>query len=125
MDENERTDVFVCMKRMPQLLVLLLVLVSCGGRSPTDPSGGSRATLSGRVTDPYGHIWGGVSIGVVRPNGGVVASGLTGDNGRYSIGGLTPGPYRVWLQLGRTGPGYFAADVDLREGRNTLDIVSR
>jgi hypothetical protein len=125
MDENARPDVLACMKRMPPLLVLLLVLVSCGGHSPTDPFGGRPATLSGRVTDPYDHVWGGVSIGVVRPNGGVVASGLTGDNGRYSIGSITPGPYRVWLQLGRTGPGYFAADVDLHEGRNTLDIVSR
>lgn len=113
------------MKRMPLLLALLFVLVSCGGHSPTDPFGGRSATLSGRVTDPYGNVWGGVSIGVVRPDGGVVDSGLTNDQGRYSIGRLTPGPYRVWLQLGRTGPGYFAADVELHEGGNTLDLISR
>jgi hypothetical protein len=112
-------------KRIPLLLVLLLTLVSCNGHSPTDPFSGSTASLSGRVTDPYGHVWGGVSIGIIHPDKGVIADGLTNDEGRYSISRLTPGPYRVWLQLGRTGPGYVVADIVLREGRNTLDIVSR
>ena len=112
------------MKRVAFLLPLLFVLLSCGGRSPTDPLGG-RATLSGVVADRYGNVWGGVSIGIVQPNGGVVDSGLTDDRGRYSIKHLWPGHYRVWLQLGRTGPGYFVGDVDLHEGQNTLDITSR
>jgi hypothetical protein len=111
-------------KRIPLLLVLLLVLVSCNGVSPTDPSGRS-ATLSGVVTDPYGNVWGGVAIGIVEPDGSVMTSGLTDDAGRYSISGIRPGRYRVWLQLGRTGPGYFVADLDMREGNNTFDIVSR
>ena len=46
----------------------------------------------------------------------MVADGLTNDDGRYSISRLRPGQYRVWLQLGRTGPGYFVGDIDLREG---------
>jgi len=50
---------------------------------------------------------------------------MTDDHGRYTIKQLTPGHYRVWLQLGRTGPGYFVNDVDLIEGHNTYDIVSR
>lgn len=109
-------------KRTSLLLVLLLALVSCNG-SPTSPFGGW-AKISGVVSDPHGNIWGGVSIGIVRPEG-VVASANTNDKGRYSIDDLRPGQYKVWLQLGRTGPGYFVADVDLREGNNTLDIVSR
>ena len=113
----------MCVRRVPFLLALLFVFLSCGGRSPTDPFDRS-ATLSGVVTDRYGNVWGGVSIGVVQPSG-AVDSGLTDDHGRYSIRRLRPDHYRVWLQLGRTGPGYFAADVDLHEGQNTLDIVSR
>jgi hypothetical protein len=124
MDEQRRPAVFLRVKRIPFLLALLFAVVSCDGFSPTDPSGRS-ATLSGVVTDPHGQIWGGVSIGIVEPDGGVVASGLTDNSGRYSISRLRPGRYRVWLQLGRTGPGYFVADVDLREGYNSFDIVSR
>lgn len=112
------------MKRISLLLGLLLVLVSCDGHSPTSPSTGRWASLSGVVTDPYANVWGGVSIGIVDPSG-VVGSGVTDDKGSYSIGPLRPGHYRIWLQLGRTGPGYFVGDVDLREGRNTFDIVSR
>ncbi len=112
-------------KRIPFLLVLLFALVSCDSHSPTNPFTGRSATLSGVVTDRYGNVWGGVSIGIVHPDRGVVASGLTDDDGRYSIRRLRPGKYRVWLQLGRTGPGYFVGDIDLREGHNTFDIVSR
>jgi hypothetical protein len=112
-------------KRIPFLLALLLALVSCDGHSPTDPFTGPSATLAGVVTDRYGNVWGGVSIGMIQPDGSVVASGLTDDDGRYSIRRLRPGPYRVWLQLGRTGPGYLVGDVELREGHNTFDIVSR
>jgi hypothetical protein len=105
-------------KRAPFLIVLLFALVSCNG-SPTDPLGARTASLSGLVNDPYGSVWGGVTIGLVG------ADGKTDDHGRYSIGRLHPGPYRVWLQLGRTGPGYFVDDVLLHDGQNTLDIVSR
>jgi hypothetical protein len=115
----------MCVKRIPLLPGLLFALVFCDGDSPTGPLSGDRATLSGVVTDGYGNVSGGVSIGIVEPPGGVVDSGMTDDHGRYSITRLRPGPYRVWLQLGRTGPGYFVADVDLGEGHNTLDIVSR
>ena len=113
------------MKRIPLPLVLLVLLslVSCDG-SPTSPFSGSSATLSGVVKDPYGHVWGGVTIGVVAVEG-VVADGRTNDEGRYTIKRIEPGHYKIWLQLGKTGPGYFVADVDLHEGQNTLDIVSR
>lgn len=124
LDENEGPAVLNCVKRIPFLVVLLFALASCDSHSPTDPFIG-RATLSGSVTDRYGHVWGGVSIGIVHPEKGVVADALTGDDGRYSIRRLRPGQYRVWLQLGRTGPGYFVGDIDLREGDNTFDIVSR
>ncbi|HEX3068762.1 MAG TPA: carboxypeptidase-like regulatory domain-containing protein [Thermoanaerobaculia bacterium] len=110
------------MKRILILLALLLVIASCDGHSPTDPSSGHSATLSGVVTDSRGNPWGGVSIGLVQSE--VAASGLTDDHGRYSIK-TAPGHYRVWLQLGRTGPGYFVNDVDLIAGQNTYDIVSR
>lgn len=111
--------------RLPLLLVLLFVLVSCDGASPTSPFDAGSATLSGVVADRYGSVWGGVTIGIVQPGGGVVASGATGNDGRYSIRGLHPGQYRIWLQLGRTGPGEFVGDIELREGRNTFDIVTR
>lgn len=114
----------MCVRRIPFLLILLFIFISCDGHSPTDPFT-ERASLSGVVTDPYGHVWGGVTIGIVHPDQGVVADGLTNDQGRYSIARLRPGQYRVWLQLGRTGPGYFVGDIDLREGHNTFDIVSR
>ena len=125
MDGRERSTVFTGVKRLPLLLVLLFALVSCDGASPTAPFTGGSATLSGVVTDRHGHVWGGVTIGIVQPGGGVVAHGLTGDDGRYSIGDVRPGQYRIWLQLGRTGPGEFVGDIELREGRNTFDIVSR
>ena len=112
-------------KRIPLLLVLLVALVSCNGHSPTDPLGEHWAALSGVVSDPYGNVWGGVSIGIIQPNGGVVASGLTDGGGRYSIDRLRPGQYRIWLQLGRTGPGYVVGDLELSEGQNTFNIVSR
>ena len=121
LDVIDAQAVFVEVKRIP-LLLALFVLVSCDGRSPTDPSSGHSATLSGVVSDAHGNVWGGVSIGLVQAD--VVASGLTDDHGRYSIR-VAPGHYRVWLQLGHTGPGYFVNDVDLIDGRNTYDIVSR
>ena len=102
------------------LLVLLLVLLSsCDGESPTSPS----ATISGVVKDAYGNVWGGVTVGMVTERG-VVDSGLTGHDGIYSIARLRPGHYRVWLQLGRTGPGSFVGEVDLVEGHTTFDIVT-
>ena len=125
LDETDDLPVWIGVKRLSFFLVLLVLLVSCDGHSPTDPFGGRMASLSGVITDPYGNVWGGVSIGIVQPDGGVVASGLTDDHGRYAIRDLRPGLYRVWLQLGRTGPGYFVGDIDLRDGQNTLDIVSR
>jgi hypothetical protein len=111
-----------CVKRIPLLLVLLAALVSCNGESPTSPLDRS-ATLSGVVTDRYGNVWGGVSIGLVQAEG-VVASGSTNGEGRYSIRGVRPGQYKVWLQLGRTGPGGFVGDIALHEGQNSFDIVS-
>jgi hypothetical protein len=125
LDKNARPAVLICVNRISFVLVLLFVLVSCDGLSPTDPLSGRSATLSGVVADSYGNVWGGVSIGIVHPARGVVASGLTDHGGRYSITRVNPGQYRVWLQLGRTGPGYFVGDIDLRDGHNTFDIVSR
>jgi hypothetical protein len=122
LDVTDAQPVLLCVKRISLLLALLVVLTSCDGFLPTDPSSGHSATFSGVVTDPYGNVWGGVSIGLVQAD--VVASGLTDDHGRYSIR-LAPGHYRVWLQLGRTGPGYFVNDVDLMAGHNTYNIVSR
>lgn len=112
------------MKRLAWLLPLsLLLVVSCNGRSPTDPAGGW-ATLSGVVSNPYGSVWGGVSVGLVDANGSVVGSARTDQSGRYSLTMRSPGRYRVWLQLGPTGPGSFVADIELHAGNNTLDIVS-
>jgi hypothetical protein len=128
LDGNESFFVSMSMKHIPALLVLpllLFALVSCDGHSPTDPFGGRGATLSGVVSDPYGSVWGGVSVALVDPQEGLVASALTDHQGRYSISRVDPGPYRVRLQLGRTGPGYFVGDVVLHEGRNTFDVVSR
>ena len=114
------------MKPRPILLLLplLFFVLFCDGHSPTDPSFG-QATLSGLVKDAYGSVWGGVTVSVVRPEGNVVASSLTDSHGRYSLRVLQPGQYRVWLQLGRTGGGYFVADLDLHAGQNTFDIVTR
>ena len=117
----------ICVKRIPLLLLslaLLFALVSCNGHSPTDPGEARSASLSGAVTDPHGNVWGGVSIGLVEPDGGVTASAVTDNEGRYSILALRPGKYLVWLQLGRTGPGYSVGEVDLHEGHTVFDIVS-
>jgi hypothetical protein len=122
LDVSHVQSVFPCVKRIPLLLALLVVFTSCDGFSPTDPSSGHSATLSGVVTNAYGSVWGGVSVGLVQTE--VVASEMTDQHGRYSIK-VAPGHYRVWLQLGRTGPGYFVNDVDLIAGHNTYDIVSR
>lgn len=124
LDGNGGVAVSLVVRPRSLLSVLLFVLVSCDGGSPTDPFGGSRAELTGVVRDSYGSVWGGVSIGMVR-DGEVVASGVTGDDGRYTIRRLRPGHYRVWLQLGRTGPGSFVGEIDLREGQNTFDVVTR
>jgi hypothetical protein len=110
------------MKRTFLVLVLLLLLTSCNRL--TDPLDSRTSTLTGVVKDSYGNVWGGVSIGLVKDQG-VEASGLTGDGGRYTIRNLHTGHYRVWLQLGRTGQGSFVGDVDLQEGTNTFDIVTK
>lgn len=110
------------MRHLP-LLALLLVLTSCEGLSPTEPFS-TTSTLSGVVKDPYGSVWGGVTVGLVADQG-VAASGHTNDGGRYSLKSLRPGHYRVWLQLGRTGPGEFVGEIELREGNNTFDIQTR
>jgi len=110
--------------RHTPLLVLLIVLVSCNGFSPTDPYDAHSAAIFGVVKDKYNNVWGGVSIGMVTEQG-VAASGTTGNDGRYSIARLQPGHYRIWLQLGRTGPGSFVGDIDLHQGQNTFDIVTR
>jgi len=107
------------MRRLLLSLFLLVAFTACN--SPTEPF--SRADLSGVVKDQYGNVWGGVSVSAVTP-GGVAATGVTGNDGRYTIKRITPGHYRVWLQLGPTGPGYFVGDVDLHDGANTFDIVS-
>lgn len=117
--------VWMYVKRISLLLVLLLALVSCNGKLPTDPFTGGTAALSGKVTDPHGNIWGGVSVSVIRTDEGVVGTALTDDHGEYLIRRLKPGPYRVHLTLGRTGPNYEVGDVVLREGENKFDIVSR
>jgi hypothetical protein len=124
LDGNEKATVFPCMRPRSLLLAFLLAAVACNGHSPTDPFGGSSAAISGLVKDSYGNVWGGVSIGMVSAEGGVAGSGLTGNDGRYSIKRLHPGHYRVWLQLGPTGQGSFVGEIDLREGNNTFDIVT-
>jgi hypothetical protein len=123
LDDRRRGCVFADMNRIALVLVLLILVVSCEGRSPTDPSGGW-ARLSGVVTNPYGSVWGGVTVSIVNANGAVVATSMSDQRGRYSLTVRPPGHYRVWLQLGRTGPGYFVGEIDLRVGRNSFNIVS-
>lgn len=101
-------------------LFLLVALASCN--SPTEPQL-ARADLSGLVTNQYGSVWGGVSVSMVTP-AGAAATGKTDMDGRYTIRRVTPGHYRVWLQLGPTGPGSFVGEIDLHDGANTFDIVT-
>jgi hypothetical protein len=109
---------------MRRLSLVLLLLLLAGCNRLTDPLNSRSSTLTGVVKDSYGNAWGGVSLGLVTDQG-VEASGLTGDGGRYTIRNVRAGHYRVWLQLGRTGPGSFVGDVDLHDGTNTFDIVTK
>jgi hypothetical protein len=111
------------MKRIALVLALVSLVMSCEGGSPTDPFDGW-ANLSGVVTNAYGSVWGGVTVAVINADGAVVGTAMTDQRGRYSLTLRPPGHYRVWLQLGRTGPGYFVGDIDLRAGKNTFNIVS-
>jgi hypothetical protein len=111
------------MNRIASVLALGILLMSCDTRSPTDPSDGW-VSLSGVVTNAYGSVWGGVSVGVVNASGGVAGTAMTDQRGKYSLRLRPAGHYRVWLQLGRTGPGYFVGEIDLHPGKNTFDIVS-
>jgi hypothetical protein len=109
--------------RSLSLVFLLLFLTSCNWLSPTDPSDERSASITGVVKNAYDSVWGGVSVGMVTETG-VAASALTGNDGRYRIRRLRPGHYRVWLQLGRTGPGGYVGEIDLQPGQNTFDIVT-
>jgi len=100
-----------------------MAFTACDGHSPTEPFGARAATISGVVKDKYNNVWGGVSVGILTDQG-VAGNGLTNREGRYSVSGLQPGHYRVWLQLGRTGPGSLVGEVDLHQGFNAFDIVS-
>lgn len=59
-----------------------------------DDGGG---TVRGTVTDDRGHPLAGRAVRVLAYGGGVVASGTSGADGSYSIGGLATGYYQVRL----------------------------
>ena len=75
------------------LTILLLTTVSSPGQS--GPSG----TLTGVVQDPNGANVSGVSVTVKSLATGATRTATTGDDGRWTLPGLTVGEYEVTYEM--------------------------
>jgi hypothetical protein len=71
------------------------------------PAQVSNAVVTGIVTDAQGGILPGVTITLMNTESGVVRTILTGENGRYSLGGIPPGRYSLKAEL----PGFATQEV--------------
>jgi len=96
-------------------LSLALFAVSAMGQSSTTGS------LEGSVTDPNGAAVRGATVTVTSPNLISAKTATTGENGRYQVGALPPGAYKVTIE--GSGFGKFEqGDVGVNLGRtSTVD----
>ncbi len=56
-------------------------------------------TITGAVKDPSGALIPGVQVTVVQAETNFVTNALTGEDGRYRVPSLLPGPYRITFEL--------------------------
>jgi len=75
---------------MKRVFLFALLLVSTAGLGQE-----TRATLTGRVTDPSGAIVPGAQITVIQTNTGTLTNVLSNSAGEYTVPFLAPGPYTV------------------------------
>ena len=96
-------------------LSLALFAVSAMGQSSTTGS------LEGSVTDPNGAAVRGATVTVTSPNLISAKTATTGENGRYQIGALPPGAYKITIE--GSGFGKFEQnDIGVNLGRtSTVD----
>jgi hypothetical protein len=78
---------------------LLLVPILLAGTSSAFAQGATTATVTGTVVDADGRPVNGAQVTLANLATGVVAQGITRDDGRYLIAGLRPGEYRVGAQI--------------------------
>jgi len=90
---------------------LILIFTASSVLAQTAPG-----TVRGQVTDPTGAVIPGATVSVKAPNGNVVSSTQTTDQGAFELKGLTPGPY----SLSASAPGFAtsqAQDISVAAGQ--------
>ena len=86
------------MKRLPRILLPLLLLSAIFGLMPTGGFAQTiTATLTGEVKDPNGAVVPGASVTATSNETGQAKTVVTGDGGNYTITFLPPGTYNVTI----------------------------
>jgi len=102
---------YACVLR--RITIMCVVILLAGPALHAQDS----ASLTGTVRDAGGAALPGVSVVAEPVAGGPRLSAVTDSDGRYSIGGLNPGPYRVTASL--SGFDSAEAEVSLTAGEST------
>ena len=85
-------------------------------------SAAAAGQVSGRVTDAATHqALADVSVQVFRSTGSFVASGVTDTAGRYTVGGLGAGGYKVWFSAADDHIGQY---YNAKASQSTADAVT-
>src|SRR3712207_6631440 len=109
----------VSLKNVSRALGLALALViSAASALAQQPA---NSTLRGQVTDEFGGVIIGATVTVVDP-AGKERTATTGEDGRYTLAGLTPGRYTV-RAVSNGFSLYENAEVEIAAGRSDLDIT--
>ena len=106
-------------RRSIHLICLLLLLVVAASPAVAQTT---TATLRGTVQDESGNMFPGAQVTATAVNTGYTNTATAGADGRFSLGGLTPGRYRIDV----TAPSYNASsrEVSLLVGQ-TLNVEFR
>ncbi|MCY7348955.1 MAG: carboxypeptidase-like regulatory domain-containing protein [Pyrinomonadaceae bacterium] len=111
------------MKRLPKILLPLLLLSAIFGWLPTGGFAQTiTATLTGEVKDPNGAVVPNAAVTVTSIETGLAKSAQTNENGRYRITFLPPATYTITVESG----GFAKAtreNIKLETGQTaTLDV---
>ncbi len=83
------------MKRLTNILSAVLMLMFVASAFCQVNTG----TITGAVKDPSGALIPGVQVTVLHTQTNFVTNALTGEDGRYRVPSLLPGPYRITFEL--------------------------
>ena len=76
--------------------ILLAVVIAL---SATTALAQTTATLAGTIQDVAGSVLSGADISIVNTGTGAPRSAVSGENGRFVVGGLSAGTYDVHVDL--------------------------